>query len=273
MVGIYRWYCGMNILHVGDAAGMGAVYSNILNKLGHNSVVVTTESSQFFRHGEYYQNTKVVKNDKDLFKIVKKIGDKYDHIIYHSTLEVAQKMDSQMLPSSYVFHGNDLRQQPSRGIDVLEMDSMENVFVTTEDMIKYIDSSIVQVLSRPIDMDLFSHQDRPRQTIGLCLSQKRYFPSIKDLLRKQELGCFMVDRVENRIDYDRMPDALSAYAGYYDFKFRPTHPPTLIPEISTTGLQALACGVPVWTNGMWYNIFPEQHNDENCALELLNHLE
>jgi len=262
----------MKILHVGDQAGVAAVMANICTKLGHDSIVLQDDNIDTFRIGEFYSNTEYFKSIKDIKKRVEKIGSNFDHIIYHDQLELASQLDNLHISSSYVFHGNLLRQKPQLYGFMRELESVDNVFVTTADMFAYAPEALP--FPRPVDRELFTKDEMCRKyETGLCLTQQRYFEYIKDLIRgRVDLGIFLVDRVINRIAYNEMPKVLNGYRGYYDFKFQPTHPPTLIPEASLTGLQALACGVPMFSNNTWYNVFPEMHDDEVAARALLKHI-
>ena len=82
----------------------------------------------------------------------------------------------------------------------------------------------------------------------------------------------VVDRVKNRTSYSAMPELLNTCRSYWDIKYQPTHPPYMLPLLSTTALQALACGTPVWSNSQWFNTFPMQHSDEIVCANFLNML-
>jgi len=258
----------MKILHVGDMAGSAAITSNICSKIGHPSTVIQDKNVETFEHGVYYDNTTYF-NDHDemllAIKAAEEIG--YDHIVYHDMFKLAVESDDLHLQSSYMFHGNMLRQNPEIYKKIQSLESIENIFVTTEDLLVHAPDA--ELFNRPVDMDLFTSLDIEKKDIGLCLTQDRYKKYVLDIIKGNETGVFVVDRVKNKVTYGNMPQILCNYSYYYDVKFQPTHPPTLIEELSQTGLQALACKIPVWSCGKWYHKFPERHNDENSAREFI----
>jgi hypothetical protein len=258
----------LKILHIGDQAGSASITSNICNKLGHVSNVIQDKNIETFMHGEYYENTLYTDN---LEQSVKDHLDDYNHIVYHDQYKLAVELDSLHIPSSYMFHGNMLRQQPELYDRVFDLESVDNIFVTTEDLLEYAPDA--HLFNRPVDMDMFYNHGKERKEIGLCLTQERYKQYCKDILKGCVTGVMLIDRVKNMVSYEQMPYLLNRFKVYYDIKYQPTHPPTMINELSQTGLQALACGLTVWSNGKVYNKFPEQHSDENSAREFISVLE
>ena len=246
-------------------AGCAAITANMCTKLGHESKVIQDINVNTFSHGDYYNNTLMVNN---LPESVEAIIDKYDHIVYHDMLDCAVSLDSKHIESSYMFHGNMLRQQPKLYDRVSELESIDNIFVTTADLLQYAPDA--EYFVRPVDMNLFKPLDIPRKPVPLCLTQERYIQTIKDCVPLvSEQGVFIIDRVKNTIKYEDMPKVLSSFTGYIDFKYQPTHPPTQIQEMSQTGLQALACGIPVLTYDGWVNTLQPSHFDENTCKEFI----
>ena len=255
----------MKILHVGDMAGSAAITANRCNQLGHTSTVIQDESIDTYKHGLYYDNTLYVpKNDMEMAIEAAMDAVGYDHIVYHDQFKLAEKLDSKGIPSSYMFHGNMLRQNQKLYEDVKALNSIKTIFVSTDDLKLFAPDAVVFV--RPVDLTMFRNLNYQRKDIGLCLTQDRYKQVILDMQLGNETGIFIVDRIANKIRYEDMPKILNGYTYYYDVKFQPTHPPSLIPSMSQTGLQALACGVAVWSNGVWHYRFPDEHNDETSAL-------
>lgn len=249
-------------------AGSAAIISNACTKLGHPSVVYQDSNIETFEHGKLYKNTFYHDGDLQMLEALKNAIPLYDHIIYHDRYKLALVLDDLHKPSSYIFHGNMLRQNPQAYKNVMNLESIENIFVSTEDLLKYAPEATL--FTRPIDLDMFKPILIPnKKPMGLCLTQDRYKPYILELLRGNTTGYFLVDRVANRVQYSDMPKILNSYSYYYDVKYQPTHPPTMIEELSGTALQALACKIPVWSCGKWYNAFPIKHDDERAALEFL----
>jgi hypothetical protein len=258
----------MNILHIGDMAGSASITANMCTKLGHPSVVLLDGDRDAWDHSEYYNNAVYCKS-KSIVKVVNELGDRYDHIVYHDRFKLAAELDHLHIPSSFMFHGNMLRQAPDLYHHVDSLESIDNLFVTTEDLLKYAPTA--ELFHRPVDLDLFHvDYDIKRTDIALCLTQERYIESINKLTKDEEHIILVADRVKNTRRYQDMPAFLNTFKYYYDVKYQPTHPPMIIPELSQTGLQALACGLAVWSNGAWFHQFPEIHSDEWACKEFIS---
>ena len=257
----------MRILHLGDQAGSAALLSHECSRLGHPSHVIQDDSIETFYHGKYYKNTVYC----DIQDIIKNEHDYVNHVVYHDQFALAQIHNHLHIPSSYIFHGNMLRQDPSKFETIANLESIENIFVTTEDMLEYAPGA--ELFTRPVDMDLFRPMDLVKHNVPLCLTQARYFEVIRRIYNGGT-GMFLVDRIKNLTSYRFMPMLLNSYRGYIDLKFQPTHPPTLIPELSQTGLQALACGIPVvgWNMSI-HRVLPKRHYAENVAREFIRVLQ
>tara|TARA_R110002167_G_scaffold3558_2_gene17208 strand:+ start:49 stop:351 length:303 start_codon:yes stop_codon:yes gene_type:complete len=93
---------------------------------------------------------------------------------------------------------------------------------------------------------------------------------VKAITDKEENIVLVADRLENARSYQDMPEFLNNLKFYYDIKFQPTYPPMVIPELSQTALEALACGVAVWSNGIWFTKFPDIHSDEWTCKEFIS---
>ena len=272
-ISCWRGY-NLNILHIGDMAGVGAILSNICTELGHPSMVVQEKTINTFNHGEFYGNTNFLNSKEEIEEFVIKGKSYFDHIIYHDRFELALKLDHLHIPSSYMFHGNMLRQQKDLAEIVSDLESIDNTFVTTEDLLKYSPES--ELLNRPIDMDLFKPMSLKKKALALCLTQERFKTDILYLMRKHEpeIGMFIVDRIKSVTPYQDMPRFLSSFKYYIDLKFQPSHPPYLIPELSMTGLQSLACGIPVFGGDLkWHYTLSPSNYDENSAIEFIRVLQ
>lgn len=252
-------------------AGSASITSHMCTKLGHPSIVLVDDHVDAWDHGEYYQNTIRVKPNEDLIGAIKKMRDSFDHIVYHDRVTIAKELDSLHIPSSYFFHGNDLRQQPKIYDVVWSMESIDNIFVTTEDLLQYAPEAYF--FRRPVDLDLFKFKKMDKITGALCMTQERYYDEVVEITKDFDLPVQIVDRVNHRVRYKDMPLLLNSYRCYYDIKFQPKHPPVVIPELSQTALQALACGTNVFSNGVLFTKFPEEHSDENACREFISVLE
>lgn len=262
----------MNILHIGDVSGSAAITANMCTKLNHNSVVITDYDVDMWDHGEYYNNTVYVDNTVLLKDSVRSMAHEFDHFVYHDRYDIASDLDELHIDSSFMFHGNMLREAPEMYNHVDNLESIDNLFVTTEDMLKYAPTA--NLFHKPVDLDIFRiYEDIQRIDMGLCLTPERYIKECNILTADEEQVILVADRIKNKRPYKEMPVFLNGFKYYYDVKYQPTvdqQPPMLIPELSQTGLQALACGCAVWSNGIWFYKFPEIHSDEWSCKEFIS---
>jgi len=260
------------ILHVGDMAGTASVTANMCSRLGSPSVVISDNNNDVWDHGDHYENVAKCESNDIMLQVIRDTADKYDHIVYHDRFDEAASLDDMHIPSSFMFHGNQLRQNPVLYNHVDALESIDNLFVTTEDLIKYAPTA--ELFHRPVDLDLFTIDTKvDRIDMGICLTQERYIKECNTMTADAEHMVLVADRVKNVRSYNEMPAFLNGFKYYYDIKFQPTHPPMVIPELSTTALQALACGCLVWSNGIWITKFPEIHSDEWACKEFISVLE
>jgi len=259
----------MNILHVGDVSGVASIMSNMCNRLGHPSVVLLDDSFDPWKHGDHYNNTAYCSSSDILQKVVRASKNKYDHIIYHNRYGAAAHLDDMHIPSSFMFHGDILRQTPELYHFVDSLESIDNLFVLEGGMKKYAPTA--ELFHKPVDMDFFTiNPDSQRTEMALCFTHKEYLDYVNSITQDEEMLVLVADKATNIRTYAEMPAFLNTFKYYYDIKFHDNKNPIMIPELSQTGLQALACGAAVWSNGIWLNKFPDIHSDEWSCKQFLS---
>jgi hypothetical protein len=259
----------LKVLHVGDHAGMASITANMCSKLGHPSVVlVNKEDAEPWTHGDHYENVAICENEDTLIDVVNGLDGKYEHIVYHNKPKLAIELDNLNITSSFVFHEDHLQQQPTLFNTINSLDSIVNIFVSTPDQLKYAPSAIEFV--RPVDLDLFTLHETERIEVGLCLTSSKFVNDIHDIVEEYDAEVQIYDRYKWPTEYKDMPKILNSYSAYLDIIFNPGEPNYMRPELSTTALQALACGTPVWSNHKWFYHFPKQHEDEIASANFLN---
>ena len=258
----------MKILHIGDKSGIASVTSNMCTKLGHPSIVVVDNNADIWDHGEYYENTIIVNPNEDIAHAVSKMKGKFDHIVYHDRVTLAKKLDKLHIPSSYMFHGNELKEQEKLYDTVYSLESMDNVFVTNESMLDYAPQA--DLFRTPVDLDLFKFDDCDKISGALCFTEDRHYEKVLDITKDFELPVQIIDRVNHKITYSQMPEILNSYRCYYDIVFNIKKQNAVVPELSQTGLEALACGTNVYSNGVLFTKFPEEHSDELTCREFIS---
>lgn len=261
----------MNILHVGDNAGLASVTAHMCTKLGHPSIVLVDEHVDVWDHGKYYENTITTKPHENVIGAIKNMKETFDHIVYHDRVTIAKELDCLHIPSSYFFHGNDLRQQPKLYDVVYSLESIDNVFVTSEDLLQYAPQGTL--FRKPVDLDLFKFKNCDKISGALCMTQEKYYDKVLEITTGFDLPVQIVDRFSHRVSYQDLPMLLNSYRCYFDIKFHSDDPPVVVPELSQTALQSLACGTNVFSNGVLFTKFPEEHSDEYTCREFISVLE
>lgn len=255
----------LSVLHIGDMAGVAAVLANETNKIkGCDSEVLQLDTWDRYRIGEYYKNTKYAKSKSELRALVIRKIDSYDHVVIHDMIDFAEDLDG--APLSYVFHGNMLRQQPKLMKRVENISTMENIFVTTEDLLKYSDNA--ELLVRPVDRKLFKPKKVTSDEAFIMISQ-RNLPYVKEYLKDFDVDFIIIDNYIT--PYPEMPKLFSNYGVCVDIKYQPSHPPNIIrKEHSLVALQALSCGLTVYDSGYKeHSTFPIAHEAKRATKEFL----
>ncbi len=260
----------MNVLHIGDSTGSASITSNMCTKLGHPSIVLVDEHEDVWNHGDYYGNIVKVKPNENIVQAITKMIDQFDHIVYHDRVGMAKKLDHLHKPSSYIF-SNNLKQQPKLYDTIYSLESIDNVFVTTDDLIDFAPQA--ELFRKPIDLDLFKFEDCTKISGALCLTLDKYYNEVLSITKDFEMPVQIVDRINHKLSYEDMPHLLNSYRCYYDVKFQSSDPPIVVPELSQTALQALACRTNVFSNGVLFTKFPMEYSDENTCKEFISVLE
>ena len=245
----------MKILHVGNPSGIASIMANMCTKLGHESVVIN-DGDEDWDHGEYYGNLATCSSSGILRKIISHTEQNYDHIVYHDRYDIASDLDYLHIPSSFMFHDNMLRLDPDMYMHVDNLESIDNLFVISQDLLKYAHTAIL--LPTPVDLDLFkAYNSEDRLEMSVCPVRRCYIRNANELTKDLEPMVLVTDKMDN-------------LKRYKDMKFQATDPPMVLPEFTQAGLQALACGVAVCNNGIWFYKFPMVHSDEWVCKEFIS---
>jgi len=254
-----------NILHVGDMAGVAAVLANEANKMGYHSHVIQLDTIDTLHIGDYYHNTTYAKSQSEMRAYLVQMIDLYDHIVVHDLIDFAEELDGTAM--SFVFHGNMLRSDPKRMKRVENISTLENIFVTTDDLLKY--SKNAELLVRPIDTKLFKPQKITSDEAFTMISQ-RYLSVLQKYLEEFDIDFIVRDNYV--VQYKDMPDLFKQYGVYVDVKYQNCHPPKIIQNdtLSLIGLQALACGLTVYNPIMKeFNGLPKAHEAKRATKEFI----
>lgn len=254
----------MKFLHCFDTAGVGALLSHELTKMGHHSMVIQQTALDPFGFGTHYKNTIYCRSPNEVINNINLLD--ADHIVLH---DYAIRLQQIKNPNkSIIYHGSQLRHVYKNELDVDK--DCKNVFITTQDLFEYRPGA--KLLHRPVDRDLFTPiwgiVERKNRGLNICVGRNEEL--MKKILPE---SCEVMVRENNIRQYQHMPSFLNSYSKYYDMKYDYSHPPKPIPEQSITGLQCLSMGIPTETWRGLKTMFPEEHDSKNVAKEFLRHFE
>ena len=223
----------MRILHLFSMAGV----AEIMCKYGAGDKVLQLEQFDTMGFHEYYGVTELFKDLQSLIKRAEYIQTNYDKIVIHDYSEF--KLSFPKSKVVLVFHGSKLR-----GLNEKELETVKDYpcYVTTSDLFDIL--PFAKLLPAPVDSDLFKKDvegygwiaiNRPYQRDLIEKRIKDRYPDVQYYERN----------AGNIIRYEDMPDFLSQYKHYVDWKFTTDTIPLSLPDPSCTGIQALALGLTV----------------------------
>ncbi len=227
----------MQILHLFSMAGVG----EMMCKYGAGNKVLQLEQFDPFNFSGHYQVTEIYQDVQTLLKRAKDIQDQYDKIVIHDYSEFRLLFPKNKVV--FIFHGTKLRQ-----MDQVEKSAVSTYpsFVTTTDLLEILPNAIY--LPNPIDLELFKDNGLEGGDDYFCINrsyQKDYIK--KDILKKYPKTQYYERTSDNIIEYEDMPHFLEQHSNYVDMKYTYDKPePKLLPDLSCTGLQAMAVGCTVW---------------------------
>lgn len=135
---------------------------------------------------------------------------------------------------------------------------LEHKIITTRFVPKFY-------LPNPIDINHFYRRKLQVKKKGLTIVSGNLAKEdiIKRILDKDT---DIVDLDKQQIPYSMMPNFLSQYTMYYDVKV--TDDGRFLHDLSTTGLQALACGLSVYHENTVLTDLPDSHRPEMVTKKL-----
>lgn len=237
----------MKILHVFSMAGVAEILSKECQELGHQSFVVQMKSLDPFGFGEHYGNTVYFDDYAKLLEATYKASFEADYIILHDFIEFYNEFPKNKL--ILYFHGTKLRNILQNDPEFHRIIGDFRVIVSTSDLLEILPEAFY--LRAPCDRSLFTKQNISSDkwlTINRDYQKEYIEPKIRTRYPQVEYR----NRQEKIIPYNQMPQLLSQYGNYVDWKFDYSKPdPKTIQALSCTAIQALSCGLKVWDyNGL-----------------------
>lgn len=259
-----------SVLHVLDIAGVPSIFAFYYNKLIDKAVINYHSKNSFSKTISEFYPGKKHKKFRDLI-----IGSffqslKFDIIHIHSAevLVPLFKMTGKKVVLHY--HGSDINElsrakskwrifcRSMSDLIIFNGIEMEKQIITIRNIPK-------KYLPNPIDTNLF-HPKNQKQNgrvsiVSSNLDKEKTIDSIQKLGKTE-----IIDLDHVQIPYRFMPNVLSKYEIYVDIKIMPWGQELV--DLSTTALQALACGLKVIHYGKEIENLPEEHKPENVINRL-----
>lgn len=259
------------ILHVLDIAGVPSILSYYYNKLnkGKSDLIYHEKNSFSSTISRFYGGKSFQKYRSLLLKGFFK-SFQYDIIHIHGaeTLIPVFKLTGKKIVLHY--HGSDIR-DPNRSKNKIriKLRSMADLIVYNAKNMepKIITSSNVrkEFLPNPIDTSHFINKNNHKS--GKLSITSGNHDKIKTINAIKNIGeTTIVDLDVQNIPYPMMPVFLSKYEMYIDIRIMPWG--QTLEELSTTALQALACGCKVYHSGKIFEKLPEEFFPNNVINRL-----
>ena len=286
----------MNVLHIWDQAGVSYTLAKFQRKNGDESKVIRVKGPDKYRINQFYRDYAVfVTPDEFVSKSVAE-AKKADVIHIHSVAEMTINIRKIYGKSKIIilhYHGTDIRGfhkdkvkdsylrniiTPKKLIKIIlrkrmhikAQRSADTVIVGTPDLIHLVKGSVLVHI--PIDTDHFNRKLNVTRPINeravLINSEVTDVEQAIDYCRRKglDLNIQIYDRTKNPISYKDFPNFLKNYDIYVDLRFVNNK---LLRNLSTTALQALACGLRVLNYNLEFiDKLPVEHYPMNVTNRL-----
>ena len=258
----------MRFLHLFSMAGV----AEMMCKHGAGDKVLQLKHLDPFGFHEFYGVDELFDDVNQLARRAEQLEPEYDKIIIHDFSEFRVHFPKNKV--IFIFHGTKLRQ-----MDEVEKSAVSTYpcFVTTSDLLSILPNAIH--LPNMVDLEHFVNNDiTPGSTeTWFCINRSYQGDYIKKQIKDKYPETIYYERNSNNlINYADMPDFLEQYDNYVDMKYTYDKPePKILPDLSCTGLQALAVGCKVWNaNGQVVDhTLLALHDARNVTLRFLKEID
>ena len=261
----------IKVLHVLDIAGVSSILTHYYNKVGkgkadliyHQKNNISSEISKFYEGKSFSQF-------RFLLMAGLKKSMKCDIIHIHGAeiLIPLFKITGKKIVLHY--HGSDINEEKrSNSIKRIICRSMADLIIYNgkkmEVKIKTIKKIRKKYLPNPVDIEHF-HPIMQKKIgsvsfVSTNLDKEKTIASIQSISDAE-----IIDLNLQHIPYENMPEFLSKFETYIDVKIMSWG--DILPDLSTTALQALACGCNVYHSGQILKEFPEEHRPDKIIEKL-----
>jgi glycosyltransferase involved in cell wall biosynthesis len=258
----------MRVLHLWDVAGVSCILSKYLSRIGVESRVIHRRSHDVVGFLDFYsQFSYSISGDVRKFALETIRLGRHADILHVHSLDNWLPLLRARLPNKPLllhYHGDDIRyKQRSTRKHFYQM-LADRVLVSTPDLLSYAARRAIW-LPNPVDTDHFRPMPELRKKEALTFKM-RYLDMQRASTILDSLNVEIVDRDRSPIPYKLMPAFMNQFRLYIDAKFERT----ALTSMSTTGLQALACGLTVidWKN-QHHTSLPDIHKPDRVVQKLL----
>ncbi len=262
----------MKVLHLIDLAGIASIISHYQNKynLGKSDLFYHKKNDFSSTISNYYEGKSFKKFKKLLFSSLRQKNN-YDIIHIHSVEYLVPLFKILGKKVILHYHGTDIR-KPGNSLNKKKIfcrSLADMIIYNAENMLpKIITFRDVKkrFLPNPVDIDLFRITKNKKNGgisyISGNLDKNKTIEAIQEVMSTE-----IIDPTIQQIPYPLMNKILSKYETYLDIRITPWE--QILDDLSTTALQALACGCNVYHNGKMISGFPQKH-DPNFVIEKLH---
>jgi hypothetical protein len=264
-------------------------------KNGHESKVIRIKGPDKYHIDEFYKNYGLFVTPDEL--VCKSVAEaqKADVIHIHSVAKMAINIRKIYGKSKIIilhYHGTDirgfgkekmndcylqsnltpkkfLRKMLLKRMHIKAQRSADRVIVATPDLINLVKGSVL--LHNPVDKEHFNQKSNRSSISGRAVLINTEVTDVEmaiDYYRRKglDLNIQIYDRTKNPISYKDFPKFLKSYDIYVDLRFVNNR---LLRNLSTTALQALACGLRVLNYNLEYiDKLPAEHDPMNVTSRL-----
>jgi glycosyltransferase involved in cell wall biosynthesis len=295
----------IHILHVFDQAGVAFVLAKFQQLQGHESKVITTKSSDKYGIKDFYNDQIIyVKSENEFLKESLRYAKFADIIHVHSRIDALLFLRKELANSKRIilhYHGTDIRglkriKLPHRSrLSDLAIESIykyrsmrdkllfksrlhekaqhlaNGIVVATPDLLSQVEGAAF--IPNPVDTEHF-FPDRSENRLvsdkeALTMDTEATDCNLTMQHCRQNnirLTIDVYDRMKVPIMYKDMPQFLKKYAVYVDIRYVNGQ---ILPNLSKTALEALACGLRVLNYRLQYQEhLPVEHQPLNVLSRL-----
>ena len=263
----------MNILHVWDQSGVACILAKYQTKLGHNSKVIRRTNYDLYSIYEFYKDLVEFVDEKNYLDFCLKQAKNADVVHIHSRTDALLFLRKKLGDNTKIimhFHGTDLRglkrkytindlfgnpkllfkdinvSRIRQRNNLLAEKSADKVLYSTPDLRKFLKASDPILVHIPIDTEHFTKTTDTQTNEEFFIFNTQAISNMKwiiDYCKKNGINNLnVIDRIRQPIKYSEMPGFLRQYKTYVDVRYVNDK---LLPNLSTTALQSLACGLDV----------------------------